>query len=100
MLHLMGVKPRAVSSTYNFWSGFGSDIGEVVLIGAILGAFKKVNCHTPGCWRFGSHDWPDANGVTHKLCRKHHPQVEQRPTPAVIAEHEQRKATAQQGSSG
>jgi hypothetical protein len=26
---------------YNFWSGFGSDLGEVALIGAVLGAYRK-----------------------------------------------------------
>jgi hypothetical protein len=40
---------------YGFWSGFGSDLGEVALLGAIGGLWHKHNCHTKGCWRIGRH---------------------------------------------
>ena len=37
---------------YNFWSGFGSDLGEATLISAVgIGVYtgvRKVNCHTKG----------------------------------------------------
>lgn len=59
---------------YNFWSGFGSDIAEVTIIGAMIGIFKKHNCHTRWCFRIGRHEFTDsATGVTYMLCRKHHP---------------------------
>jgi len=59
---------------YNFWSGFGSDLGEATLIAAVLGTFKKHNCHTRWCWRIGHHAFKDPlTGVEYNLCRKHHP---------------------------
>ena len=40
---------------YGFWSGFGSDLGEVTLLAAVLGVYHRHNCHTKGCWRIGRH---------------------------------------------
>ena len=44
---------------YGFWSGFGSDLEEFGILGAIGAAIyslvKKFNCHEPGCWRVGNH---------------------------------------------
>lgn len=61
---------------YNFWSGFGSDLGEATLITAVgLGVYtgvRKVNCHTKGCWRIGHHP---LEGTPYILCRHHHPDV-------------------------
>ena len=61
---------------YNFWSGFGSDLGEATLISAVgIGVYtgvRKVNCHTKGCWRIGHH--PLA-GTPYILCKHHHPEV-------------------------
>ncbi len=61
---------------YNFWSGFGSDLGEATLITAVgVGAYtgvRKVNCHTKGCWRIGHHV---LEGTPYILCRHHHPDV-------------------------
>jgi hypothetical protein len=61
---------------YNFWSGFGSDLGEATLISAVgLGVYtgvRKVNCHTKGCWRIGKHA---LHGTPYVLCRHHHPGV-------------------------
>ena len=47
---------------YGFWSGFGSDLSEFALFGAVL---KMVNCHEKGCWRLGHH----VNGTV--VCHKH-----------------------------
>lgn len=59
---------------YNFWSGFGSDLGEATLVAALLGVFKKHNCHTRWCLRFGRHEFYDPkSGIAYNLCRKHHP---------------------------
>src|SRR5215813_13527152 len=59
---------------YGFWSGFGSDIAEFGILGAIGTAvyqqFKKYNCHEPGCWRVGTHE---AAGGQFVLCYRHHP---------------------------
>jgi hypothetical protein len=61
---------------YNFWSGFGSDLGEATLISAVcLGVYtgvRKVNCHTKGCWRIGHHP---LEGTPFILCKHHHPHV-------------------------
>ncbi len=61
---------------YNFWSGFGADLGEATLISAVgVGVYtgvRKVNCHTRGCWRIGHHT---LEGTPFILCRHHHPHV-------------------------
>lgn len=59
---------------YGFWSGFGSDLGEVAIIGAVIGGYKKVNCHVKRCPRFSHHEY-EMEGVKYRLCRKHHPGV-------------------------
>lgn len=64
---------------YNFWSGFGSDLGEATLISAVtvgvLTGVRKVNCHTKGCWRIGHHP---LDGTPYILCKHHHPHVPNR----------------------
>src|SRR5580700_8425340 len=69
---------------YNFWSGFGSDLGEATLITAVgIGVYtgvRKVNCHSKGCWRIGHHL---LEGTPYILCRHHHPYV-----PNAGASHE------------
>jgi hypothetical protein len=72
---------------YGFWSGFGSDIAEFGIIGAIGTAayqlIKKFNCHEPGCWRVGTHL---AAGGQFALCYRHHPDYQgKRPTHDLIA---------------
>ena len=56
-------------SYYGFWSGFGSDIGEVAIIGAVVGVFRKHNCVVKHCWRLSKYE----TAAGHKVCRKHHP---------------------------
>lgn len=65
----MGVEPRSPSTAYNFWSGFGSDIAELAIIG---GVWKLVNCHEPGCWRVGTKITMEDNGHHYRRCNKHH----------------------------
>jgi hypothetical protein len=72
---------------YGFWSGFGSDLTEVGVIGAIsTGIYqlvKRYNCHEPGCWRVGTHP---ADGGQFSLCYRHHPDFQgQKPTHEMIA---------------
>jgi hypothetical protein len=66
-LHYTGTNNTA-GPWYGFWSGFGSDLGEIALLAAVLGFFRHHNCHRKGCWRLGhpdpEHNWP--------ACRVHH----------------------------
>src|SRR5712692_2282358 len=59
---------------YGFWSGFGSDIAEVTILGGLIAVYKKHNCHQRWCWRMGHHALADpVTGLTYNLCRRHHP---------------------------
>jgi hypothetical protein len=62
--------------SYNFWSGIGSDLGELTLITGLLLALwrthKHLECHVEApknCHRWG-HLVP---GTGHRACRAHHP---------------------------
>ena len=69
---------------YGFFSGIGSDLGEVVLIGAIIAVYRKHNCHAQGCWRISRHV---VDGTPWVVCRKHHPVINDKaPTADQIAE--------------
>lgn len=63
-------------SFYGFFSGFGSDLGEITIIAGLLAIYKKHNCHVARCWRLGRHAFTDeATGASYLLCRRHHPAV-------------------------
>jgi hypothetical protein len=71
---------------YGFWSGFGSDLEEFGILGAVGAAIyqlvKKYNCHEPGCWRVGQ--YPAADGQF-LLCYRHHPDyMGKKPTHELI----------------
>ena len=51
---------------YQWWSGAGSDLGELTLLGMALAAWKHINCEQPGCLRPG-HRHPDHG---RPVCRK------------------------------
>jgi len=83
---------------YGFWSGFGSDLEEFGILGAIgVGIYhlvKKYNCHEPGCWRIGNHATADGQ---FNLCYRHHPDFQgKKPTHELIErlhrEHLERQA--------
>ena len=83
---------------YGFWSGFGSDLEEFGIFGAIgAGIYqlvRKYNCHEPGCWRIGQYH---AAGGQFLLCYRHHPDYQGRkPTHELIQrlhrEHLEREA--------
>jgi hypothetical protein len=84
---------------YGFWSGAGSDLGEASLLIAILAAmwhmFRVHNCEVHHCWRIGRHK----TLVGHCVCRKHHPDMPDKPPTAtcVAAEHERAKDAADPG---
>jgi hypothetical protein len=64
---------------YNAWSGWVSDLGEVTLVGAVVVGYRHANCHIQGCWRLAKHEY-EMDGVKYRLCRVHHPKVDERPT--------------------
>jgi hypothetical protein len=70
LMHFIGAFPRTPSTTYNFWSGFGSDIIEFAIFGGIAKYYRQRNCHAKGCWRLGHHH---VEGTPYKVCRRHHP---------------------------
>jgi hypothetical protein len=57
------------SPHYLFWSGIGSDLAYLSIVGALLGVVRSHNCEVHGCWRIGRH----ATAAGTKVCRKHHP---------------------------
>ncbi len=70
-------------SQYGFWSGFGSDIAEVAILGGVIQLYRKHNCHVRGCWRVAHHP---VEGTPYVVCRKHHPTVPDRgPTAEELA---------------
>jgi len=55
---------------YGFWSGFGSDITELAILGGLVSVYLRHNCHVKRCWRIGRER---VEGTTLVVCRKHHP---------------------------
>jgi hypothetical protein len=55
---------------YQFWSGIGSDVGEITLLGIVLLWWRQHNCHVHKCWRISWHPHP-IHG--HPVCRHHYP---------------------------
>jgi hypothetical protein len=49
--HILGIDNLS-GRWYGFWSGFGSDLAEFALVGAL---WHHLNCHEPGCWRLARH---------------------------------------------
>jgi hypothetical protein len=83
---------------YGFWSGAGSDIGELTIVGVLVVGLRHVDCHDKGCWRIGLHK---VDGTPYKAYRKHHPVLSQHPriTAEVMAKaHEDFQAQRQADS--
>ena len=40
---------------YQWWSGIGSDLGEITLLVAIVAGYRKINCHAKGCLRLSKY---------------------------------------------
>jgi hypothetical protein len=66
-VHTGSSNTSGTPQNYNFWSGFGSDLGEVTLLAAVVGLYYKHNCHQRRCWRISRHM---VNGTP--WCNKHH----------------------------
>ena len=56
------------SKWYNFWSGFGSDFGEIAILGSIFAVYKHHNCTVKGCFRIGRHP---VDGTPYITCHRH-----------------------------
>lgn len=70
LLHWLAVHTGTVNEPgpyYGFWSGFGSDIGEVALLSGLFAMIHKHNCHEQGCLRIGRHT---VDGTP--WCDRHH----------------------------
>ncbi|MGH7722232.1 MAG: hypothetical protein ACRENL_05275 [Candidatus Dormibacteria bacterium] len=86
--HFFGLD-NAAGAPYLWWSGMGSDLSEVAIIGAVIGLFTRHNCHVKGCWRLGTRP---VGGTTHVVCSRHHPQ----PKPSaqkVLDDHREGKVS-------
>lgn len=55
---------------YWFWSGIGSDIGELTIVAAAVVFYRRHECHIQGCWRPAWHPHPEHG---HPVCKRHHP---------------------------
>lgn len=79
--------------TYNLWSGFIPCMALLSFAGGAIAHFRHVNCHIKGCWRVSRHDY-EMKGATYRLCRVHHPAVDEgaRPSAADFAAHHAAKA--------
>jgi hypothetical protein len=78
---------------YNFWSGSGSDLGEITIIAGLIAVYRKHNCHVLRCWRLARLPVP---GTPYVTCRKHHPHGA--PTAEqVVADHLDRQEEAPGG---
>ena len=54
---------------YSFWSGFGSDLGEVTIFAGAIAIWRHHSCHVRGCMRVGR----SVAGTTYIACPKHNP---------------------------
>ena len=77
---------------YEFWSGIGSDIGELsILVGMITTAVathrfvhKHFQCHADGCKKLGFHH---VEGTHYHVCWPHHPVLSLHPEHGVPLAH-------------
>lgn len=69
LLHLFGID-TTTGPWYAFWSGAGSDIGELAIIGGLVTVVRSRRCHVHRCWRLGRHK---VEGTPYIVCRRHHP---------------------------
>lgn len=74
---------------YSFWSGIGSDLAEITLLGAAIGLFRHHNCSVTGCLRTRTYpvNTTDGRPTPYKSCRRHHPHMDEtvRVTPDRLA---------------
>jgi hypothetical protein len=96
--HVLGLD-NASGTAYLLWSGVGSDLGELAIIGALFAHYKRHTCHVTDprfCWRPGIHPVAETGFRT---CKRHHPTVPDRITADhIAAAHEAASATTGGGA--
>jgi hypothetical protein len=89
MIHALGFLDPLWGTGYQFWSGIGSDFGEVTILVACISFYRHVNCGVTGCKRLGHR----VEGSGHRACKRHHPRMSTGTvTEADIAKHHRRRA--------
>ena len=68
-----GVSAGSNPVFYNFWSGFGSDLGEVTLVVGVAALYKRYKCQT--CWRLAHHQ---IDGTHYRVCHHHWTDAEEK----------------------
>lgn len=77
LVHLLGLDDPS-GHWYMWWSGPGSDLGELAILGALFSLYRRHTCHVNSprfCWRPGTHPVP---GTPFRTCARHHPAVPDR----------------------
>jgi hypothetical protein len=82
IFHLLGLD-NSSGTAYLAWSGIGSDLGELAIVGGLITQARNANCEVHGCWRLGRH----RTAAGHRVCRFHHPD-EHLTAERAAAEHE------------
>ena len=72
MVHLSQLTgtSSSASRSYNFWSGFGSDLGELAIFGGLVQIYRRHKCATcPRVALKGEHG--HVKGTHYYTCHKH-----------------------------
>ena len=95
LLHWLAVHTGTVNEAgpyYGFFSGFGSDIGEIAIVGGLISVYRRHNCEVHGCPRLARHQ----TAAGHRVCRKHHPD-DHLTAERVAADHQTAQVQLQDG---
>ena len=85
LLHVLGVD-NVSGRWYGFWSGFGSDVGEVAIVGGLITIVRRHTCHIH---RLLAHRPSSCAGQHRVVCRMHHP--EDPPSHGDVLAHAERQ---------
>lgn len=87
-LHSTG-SDDTTDTEYGFFSGAGSDLTELAIVGGLITIVRKHNCEVHGCWRLGRH----LTSAGHAVCRPHHPDDHLTVTDITAAHVDAKRAT-------
>jgi hypothetical protein len=74
LAHALGID-NGSGPIYLSWSGWVADLTLLSIPFAVMAIFRKHNCAVHRCWRLWHHEITGDDGVTRKVCHKHHPGV-------------------------